>query len=156
MIVDVTRGDVFNTALNHIAFGIAANGYNTKGFSAKVCKHVPGLRNVGVNKLGSIITFEVKDKKFHGIVCYKTNPIFWSKAPNSIRVGLNRIHTEPGELIAIVLIGSSALSRFAGANLPEIVKAIHASKKRCVVYSFDLTKEKIMDIIEDKSIKKNK
>lgn len=156
MIVDVTRGDVFNTALNHIAFGITANGYNDRGFSGKVCKHVPELRNVGVNKLGSIITFEVKDKKFHGIVCYKTNPILWSKAPNSIRVGLSRIHTEPGESIAVVLIGSSVLSRFAGANLAEIIKAIHSSRKRCIIYSFDLTKEKIMDIVEDKSMKKNK
>mgnify|MGYP001602394008 CR=1 FL=1 len=56
MIVNTTRGDVFQAPHKHIAFAVNTEGYNDAGFAGAVSsRYWPELANTGTKKLGDAL-----------------------------------------------------------------------------------------------------
>jgi hypothetical protein len=144
MIINVLNEDVFNTDLKHIAFAINTEGYNDAGFAGQVSKRAPQLANTGEQKLGDVITVEANGKQFHGLVCHSLSGSGWKNAPEAICNALDMIVAPDDEPIAVVLMGAGMIGQMSGANVVDNTKAIHASKKKCVLHTFEYTKGAVL------------
>ena len=147
MIKKVVTGNVFTTSLSDIAFAINTNGFNDGGFAGRVMKHTQKFASTGEQKLGTLITADGNGKKFHGIVCHSLNPGGWDKAPESITEALDKIDVPDNKEIAVVLMGTGMIGQMSGADGRANVKAIHASKKSCVVYTLDYSEKAILEVL---------
>ncbi len=150
MITDVVTGDVFRTNLKHIAFAINAEGFNDAGFAGMVTSQfVPALENTGPKVLGTVLSTTTRGKTFHGLVCHKLEIDGWKKTPEVIKICLDKIEAPETEPIAIVLMGAGMIGQMSGADVKANIKAIHLSKKNCIVYTLEYTKDAIMNVLSE-------
>ncbi len=148
MIRKVINGNVFTTNLNDIAFAINTSGFNDDGFAGQVMAHTTAFANTGEQSLGTLISVSGgANKNFHGIVCHSLNPGGWDKAPQAITEALDKIDVPDDKEVAVVLMGTGMIGQMSGADGRANVKAIHASKKNCVVYSIDYAEEAILEVL---------
>ncbi len=149
MITDVINEDVFKTPHKHIAFAINTEGSNDGGFAGQVTsRFVPELANTGGVQLGEIKTASAKGKTFHGLVCHSLSK-GWENAPKIITECLDKIEIPDNEPIAIVLMGAGMIGTLSGADPRANVKAIHASKKNCILYSLEYSKVAVEEAIKN-------
>ena len=138
-----------DTPHKHIAFAINTEGFNDSGFAGFVSKFVPKLANTGPKKLGEVITINAGHKTFHGLVCHSLKG-GWKDAPEAIVTCLNNIEVDDREPIAIIAIGSGLIGQMSGAKILENIRAIHRSKKNCVLYGTELCVRVADDIIHNR------
>ncbi len=148
MITKVVTGNVFDTQARHIAYAINTQGFNDSGFAGQVATHCPQLANTGENSLGAVVTAEANGKFFHGLVCHSLEPGGWKEAPKSIIASLERIETEDDEPIAVVLMGAGMIGQMSGADVRANVKAIHESKKNCILYTLDYNGQAVLKVLQ--------
>ncbi len=98
--------------------------------------------------MGTLITAEGNDKNFYGLVCHSLNPGGWDEAPAAITGALDKIELPDDTEIGVVLMGGGMIGQMTGADLKENIRAIHRSKKKCVVYALEYSKEAIMKVIK--------
>ncbi len=152
MIKRVIKGNVFTTHLSDIAFAINTDGYNDHGFASQILMRYTGKFAItGEQPLGTLISAHGRGKNFHGLVCHTLVPGGWKKAPQAITEALNKIPVPDDKEIAVVLMGTGIVGTESGANAEANVKAIHASKKQCVVYSLNHDESVILDALGLKS-----
>lgn len=147
MIIDVKNEDVFLTPLKHIAFAINTEGYNDAGFAGQVSRRAPQLANTGKQNFGDVISVEAVGKHFHGLVCHSLGGEGWSGAPQAIIKALDMIQSPEDEPIAVVLMGAGMIGQMSGANVRANTKAIHASKKKCVVHTLEYSKAAVLEVL---------
>lgn len=136
MIIDTVRGDVFRTALRHIAFAVNTNGYNGAGFAGLVAsRHWPELADTGVKKLGSVMSRSVGEKTFYALVCHTLNRSGWKKTPEIVAQCLDSLDIPDGEPIAVVLMGSGRVGQMGGADVFAILGGLARSNQKIIVYT---------------------
>lgn len=149
MVVDVVKGNVFSSSLHSVVFAMNDDGANTDGFAGLVTgKCCPTGFVEEAFPLGTIVSLENDGKKFLGIVCHSLCQGGWSKTPQIVTSGLDLIEVQPDEKIAVVLMGAGLAGAVYGADVPAIVRAIHASKLQCVIYTLDYTKEQVFACLQ--------
>ncbi len=148
MITKVINGNVFDTPYNHIAFAINTKGYNDAGFAGQVSERVPKIANTGKKDLGEVVSIESKGKIFHGLVCHSLEDNGWGGAPKAIITCLEKIQVTDTEPIAVVLMGAGMIGQMSGADVKANIRAIHQSKKNCVVYSLQYSEKAIFDVLK--------
>jgi hypothetical protein len=149
MIINVINGDILQTPLKHIAFAANTSGYHDSGFSGVIAqKFVPQIANTGKRKMGEVISFTSGDRIFHGLVCHSLEKDGWIGAPGAIEKCLNRIDVTDNEPVAIVLMGGSIIGKMSGVDVVANIKAIHQSKRNCVIYCLEYSPQEIWSVIE--------
>lgn len=136
MIVNTTRGDVFQSPNKHIAFAVNTEGYNDAGFAGAVSsRYWPELANTGATKLGDVISKNGKGKTFHALVCHSLGGDGWKKTAETVTKCLDSLDVPDGETIAIVLMGAGMVGQMGGADVFSIIGGMARSKKKVVVYT---------------------
>ena len=147
MVTDAIPGNVFETPYKHIAFAVNTEGHNDAGFAGQVSSKIPSFANTGGNELGDILEGFVEGKNFYGLVCHSFGGDGWENAPNAITACLDKLNVPEDETIAVVLMGAGMIGQLSGANVKENIRAIHRSKKKCVIYNLMYTKKAVMNEI---------
>lgn len=149
MITDVIEGEILEIVYPHVAFGINIEGIvKWDGFvSQKICPFSMGFSVTGKRQLGEVITIPTGLEKYHGMVCYSVEN-GWKNTPNAIKACLDKIETKEDESIYVATLGTDLFDQMPWSSVRESIKAIHLSKKNCIVYtSIPDTKEKILEMI---------
>lgn len=145
MITDVVKGNIFDTEFRHIAFAINVEGKNDTGVAGTVAQYfTKGFLRTGKYTMGGLISIPCFKITFHGLVCYSLEDDGWKNAPEAITAALDKISAPDHEIIAVVLLESGKIGKDSGANVIENIRAIHRSRRTCVIYSLDQEKADIM------------
>ncbi len=146
MIIEVIKGNIFDTDLRHIAFATNIEGRNDAGVAGTVAKYfTKEFLKVGKCNMGDLFSFPAAYRViFHGLVCHSLEEDGWKDAPNAITTALDKIQVADDEVIAVVLMGSGKLGKEGKADVASNIRAIHSSQKKCVVYTLDQEKDSIM------------
>ena len=148
MITKVSNEDVFNTPHNHIAFAINTEGFNEDGFVGKI--FVKGYTdlflNTGKKEMGDVISIKIREKTFHGLVCYSLKH-GWDNSPQVITSCLEKIETD--EPIAVVLMGATMFRQvYEGFDIVANTKAIHNANKNVILYNRDYSEKAVFNAIK--------
>lgn len=136
MIVNTTRGDVFQASHKHIAFAVNTGGYNDAGFAGAVSsRYWPELANTGAKKLGDALARNEKGKTFHALVCHSLGSDGWKKTAETVTKCLDSLDVPEDEIIAIVLMGAGMIGQMGGADTFAILGGMARSKKKVAVYT---------------------
>lgn len=150
MITDVIEGEIeiTKTFHHHLVFGINKEGIvKWDGFvNQKICQYAMAFSITEEREIGDVLTIQTGLEKYHGIVCYSIKD-GWEDTPKTIRACLDKIETKDDESIFVATIGSDLFEQMPWHLVRESIKAIHLSKKNCIVYTSQDTKEKILDLI---------
>ena len=136
MIVNTTRGDVFQTPHKHIAFAVNTQGHNDAGFAGAVSsRHWSELANTGPKKLGDVISKNGNGKTFHALVCHSLGDDGWKETAETVTKCLDSLDVSEDETIAIVLMGAGMVGQMGGADVFSILGGMARSKKKVAVYT---------------------
>ena len=136
MIVNTTRGDVFQAPNKHIAFAVNTEGFNDAGFAGAVSsRHWPQLANIGTMKLGDVISMNSNGKTFHALVCHSLGGDGWKKTAETVTRCLDSLDVPDDETIAIVLMGAGMVGQLGNADVFSILGGMARSKKKVAVYT---------------------
>ncbi|MEK7629702.1 MAG: hypothetical protein AAB394_04305 [Patescibacteria group bacterium] len=115
MIVNITRGDVFQSPHRYIVFAVNTEGYNDAGFAGAVSsRYWPKLANIGENKLGTVLRHNAGDKTFWALVCHSLGVNGWKQTDETVMRCLDKIEVADSETIAIVLMGAGMVGQMGG------------------------------------------
>jgi hypothetical protein len=136
MIIDLVRGDIFETSHSHIAFAINTEGFNDAGFAGQVTSRFwRQLANTGQVALGETFSKKVKDKTFHALVVHSLMDKGWAKTPWYVEQSLNKLEVSDNAVIAIVLMGAGMVGQMGGADVLAILGGMARSKRKVAVYT---------------------
>ncbi len=145
MITDVVKGNIFDTEFRHIAFAVNVEGKNDTGVAGTVAQYfTKAFLRTGKCTMGGLISIPCLKITFHGLVCHSLEDDGWKNAPEAITAALDKISAPDNEVVAVVLMGSGKIGKDTGADVIGNIRAIHRSKKTCVIYSLDQEKAAIM------------
>ena len=114
MIVNITRGDVFQSPHRYIVFAVNTEGYNDAGFAGAVSsRYWPDLANIE-NKLGTVLRHNAGDKTFWALVCHSLGVNGWKQTDETVMRCLDKIEVADSETIAIVLMGAGMVGQMGG------------------------------------------
>lgn len=136
MIIDTVRGDALRAPHKHIVFAVNAEGYNDAGFAGLVSSRFwPELANTGGNRLGDVLKKQMGGRTFHAIVCHELKRDGWSRTPQIVEEGVNKLDIPAEETIGVVLMGGGLVGQMSGADTYAVLGALARSNKRVTVYT---------------------
>lgn len=136
MIIDMKKGDIFESEATYIAFAINSEGFNDSGFAGVVAaKFWPELADeTGPSRMGSVFKQIVNGKVFYAVVCHALSK-GWDQTPEVLLQALDSIDLDEGAVLNCVLMGGGVVGRMQGADTYAIMGAMARSKHSIVVYS---------------------
>jgi len=136
MIVDMIRGNVFETPHPNIAFAVNTEGFNDAGFAGQVSsRYWKELTNTGKKKLGDVLSHKANGKSFHALVCHSFGGDGWKKTAETVTKCLDSLNVPDTETIAVVLMGAGLIGQMGGADVFAVLGGMARSRKRVSVYT---------------------
>jgi hypothetical protein len=135
MIVDWRVGNVLDGPERHLAFPINVEGKPGVGLDGTIAdNYMPELEQTGPLRMGTILSREVGQKFFHGLVVHSlTN---WAEAPKHIEACFNELEISTDEEVASIVMGGGTEGQRVGAETAKNLGAMARSNKSIAIYSF--------------------
>ncbi len=136
MIINMIKGDAWNSPYKHIAFAVCTEGDNKSGYAGYVASHYwKALAKTGEKKLGETMSYEFGDRILHALVCFSFTEDGWNKTPEALTKCFDSLNVPEDEPIAFFLMGVSKTSQKRGSDIFNNLGGIARSRKSVTVYA---------------------
>lgn len=134
-IIRTVHGNVFESKLKHIVFGMSLEGSVSIGFAESVSRQWRNLRYMTSWWQGQVRSFEGSKFTFHALCCYSLRAdVGFAHTPAAIASGLGRLELPPRAVTGFVMVGNDYVGRKLKADVTAILQAINNSPRRVVLY----------------------